>query len=473
MTTPKTAQLSPDRCFSPEPAQRKLARELYDEVAALPLVCPHGHVPPELLADPDARFGSPAELFVIPDHYVTRMLYSQGVALEQLGVPTLDGTPVETDHRAIWRRFAEHFYLFRGTPSGLWLKSELLEVFGIEKPLNAANADVIYDALTDKLAQPEFTPRALFKRFNIEVLCTTDAATSPLAAHKSLHAEGWTNVRPTFRPDALLNLTAEGWQGDLEALGELTGLEITGYKDFIAALTLRREAFKALGAVATDHAALTPHTERLSGGEAAALFERAQAGRVTDDDTERFTAHMLMEFARMSCDDRLVMQLHVGSLRNHNPAVLERFGLDQGADIPLRTEWTRALKPLLNAYGDTPGYRLILFTLDESSYSRELAPLAGHYPALRLGPPWWFFDSVGGIERYLDAVVETAGIYNLAGFNDDTRAFVSVPARHDVWRRVSCNWLAGETVKGLLDEQEAAEMAWELAYGLAKRAYNL
>ena len=473
MTPPKTTQLSPDRCFSPEPAQRKLARELYDEVAALPLVCPHGHVPPELLADPDARFGSPAELFVIPDHYVTRMLYSQGVPLEQLGVPTLDGTPVETDHRAIWRRFADHFYLFRGTPTGLWLKSELREIFGIDTPLNAGTADSVYDALTDKLAQPEFTPRALFERFNIEVLCTTDAATSSLAAHRSLHDESWTNVRPTFRPDALLNLTAKGWPGDLEALGELSGLEITDYEGFIAALMIRREAFKALGAVATDHAALTPHTQRLSEGEAAALFGRALAGHATDDDVDRFTAHMLMEFARMSCDDGLVMQLHVGSLRNHNGKVFERFGLDKGADIPLRTEWTRALRPLLNAYGDIPEYRLIVFTLDESSYSRELAPLAGHYPALRLGPPWWFFDAVGGTERYLDAVVETAGIYNLAGFNDDTRAFASIPVRHDVWRRVCCNWLAGETIKGLIDEGEASAMAHELVYGLAKRAYNL
>ena len=472
MTTAKVTR-SPDRCFSPEPAQRKLARELYDEVAALPLVCPHGHVPPDLLADPDAHFGSPAELLIIPDHYVLRLLYSQGVPLEQLGVPTLDGSPVETDHRAVWRRFAEHFYLFRGTPTGLWLKGELLEVFGIDTPLNADTADTIYDALTDKLAQPEFTPRALFERFNIEVLCTTDAATSSLTAHRSLRDEGWTKVRPTFRPDALLNLTAEGWNDDIATLGELTGGELTSYKGFIGALEARREVFKALGAVATDHGVLTPHTERLSEGEAAALFGRALAGHATAGDVDRFTAYMLMEFARMSCDDGLVMQLHVGSSRNHNERLFERFGADKGADMPVRTEWTRSLKPLLNAYGDNPNYRLIVFTLGESSYGRELAPLAGHYPALRLGPPWWFFDSIKGMERYFDAVVETAGIYNLAGFNDDTRAFASIPVRHDVWRRVCCNWLAGETVKGLISEEEAAEMAHELVYGLAKRAYHL
>ena len=471
MTTDKT-YLSPDRCFSPEPTQRRIAQDLYTEIKPLPLVCPHGHVPPKLLADPDARFGSPAELLIIPDHYVTRMLYSQGVAPQHLGVQTLDGTPVETDHRTIWRRFAEHFYLFRGTPTGLWLKSELQGVFGIDTPLNASTADVIYDALSDKLAQPDFTPRALFERFNIEVLCTTDAATDSLDAHRSLRDEGW-NVRPTFRPDALLNLTAGRWKGELAALGELTSSEITSYKGFIGALTTRRETFKALGAVATDHGVLTPHTEALSEHEAAALFDRALAGHAAESDAERFTAHMLMKFARMSCDDGLVMQLHVGSFRNHNKALFRRFGADAGADMPVLTQWTRPLKALLNAYGDSPNYHLIVFTLDESSTSRELAPLAGHYPALRLGPPWWFFDSVKGMERYLDAVVETAGIYNLAGFNDDTRAFASIPARHDVWRRVSCNWLAGETVKGLITKREAADMAYELAYGLAKKAYAL
>ena len=473
MTTANKIYLSPDRCFSPEPRQRQLARDLYQEIKTLPLVCPHGHVPPDLLADPDARFGSPAELLIIPDHYVLRLLYSQRVPLEQLGVPTLDGTPVETDHRAIWRRFAEHFYLFRGTPTGLWLKGELREVFGIDTPLDADTADSVYDALSEKLAQPDFTPRALFKRFNIEVLCTTDAATDSLNAHRSLRDEGWTKVIPTFRPDALLNLTAERWRADIATLGELTGGELTSYQGFIGALEARRETFKELGAVATDHAVLTPHTERLSEGEAAALFGRALAGHATAGDVDRFTAHMLTEFARMSCDDGLVMQLHVGSLRNHNERLFGRFGADIGADMPVRTQWTRPLKALLNAYGDNPNYRLILFTLDESSYSRELAPLAGHYPALRLGPPWWFFDSVKGMERYLNAVVETAGIYNLAGFNDDTRAFASIPVRHDVWRRVCCNWLAGETLTGLLSEEEALDLAHELVYGLVKRAYHL
>jgi glucuronate isomerase len=181
---------------------------------------------------------------------------------------------------------------------------------------------------------------------------------------------------------------------------------------------------------------------------------------------------MLVEFARMSAEDGLVMQLHAGSLRNHNEAVYRRFGPDKGADIPVATDWTRGLRTLLNERGNDPRFRLIAFALDESAYSRELAPLAGHYPSLLLGAPWWFFDSPLGMRRYLDAVIETAGIYNFAGFNDDTRAFASIPARHDVWRRVSCDWLAGLVAAGVVDEEGAAEMAHELAYGLAKKAYG-
>ncbi len=473
MTGPAVWRQGSDRCFAAEPSQRALARELYQGVKDLPLVCPHGHVSPRLLADPEARLGNPAELFVLPDHYVFRMLYSQGVRLEDLGIPTKDGLPVESDPRRVWQRFAEKFHLFRGTPTGLWLKDELISVFGITTPLNADTAQGIYDDLESQLSRPEFTPRALFKRFNIEVLCTTDRATDRLEHHQSLRNEGWANVRPTFRPDALVNLENPNWPKDLERLAEVSGVSVEDYPSFIGALRQRRAFFKELGATATDHAALTAHTERLSERAVSALFERALRGRLEPGDAAAFTAHLLMEMAGMSLEDGLVMQLHVGSFRNHNADLLERFGPDMGADIPVAAEFTRALRPLLNAYGDDSRFRLILFTLDESSYSRELAPLAGHYPALRLGPPWWFFDSVKGMERFLDRVLETAGLYNLAGFNDDTRAFASIPARHDLWRRVSCNWLAGEAVRGLLDESEAAEMARALAYDLAKQAYRL
>lgn len=465
--------LSADRCFDPNPAQRGLARELYEQVRNLPLVCPHGHVAPALLADPQARFGSPAELLIIPDHYVFRMLYSQGVSLEELGVPSQDGTPVETDHRKIWQRFAENFYLFRGTPTGLWLTDELINLFGVDEKLSGVNAQRIYDYLETQLAQPEFSPRALFKRFNIEVLCTTDAAYDDLAYHQTLHREGFTNIRPTFRPDNVTNLEAIGWRENINQLAEVAQIDITSYTSFIQALENRRTYFKEMGATATDHGALYAHTERLSDQEAETIFARALKGQLEKDDAIRFTAHMLVELARMSVEDGLVMQLHVGSFRNHNEQLLSRFGTDKGADIPISTEWTRGLYNLLNTYGNDSRLRMILFCLDESTYSRELAPLAGHYPAVFLGPPWWFHDSVNGMTRYLDRVMETAGLYNTTGFNDDTRAFASIPARHDVWRRVSCNWLAGLVVRGLIDRQDAVEMAQDAAYGLAKRAYRL
>jgi glucuronate isomerase len=465
--------LSPDRCFDADPARRRLARELYATVKDLPIFSPHGHVPPALLANPAARLGTPAELFIIPDHYVFRMLYSQGVALEDLGVPTRDGTPVESDHRAIWQRFAEHFYLFRGTPTGLWLADALVNLFGVDEQLNSASAQRIYDHLEAQLARPEFAPRALLERFKIELLATTDAATDTLDHHRKLHADGLRHIRPTFRPDAVMDIAASGWREQIAGLSDVSGSDVVDYASYIRALEQRRAFFKQLGALATDHSTLTPYTARLSDAAADTVFQRALRGQASQDDAAQFAGHMLIEFARMSVEDGLVMQLHLGVVRNHNAPLFARFGADMGADIPVATEWTQNLRPLLNAYGNDTRLRLILFTLDESSYSRELAPLAGHYPALRLGPPWWFFDSVNGMRRYLDRVVETAGLYNTAGFNDDTRAFASIPSRHDVWRRVSCDWLAGLVLQGLIAEDEAAEMAADCASGLAKGAYRI
>lgn len=466
--------LSPDRFFSPEPAQRRVARELYESIAGLPIVSPHGHVDPALLADENATFGTPADLFIIPDHYVFRMLYSQGVPLEALGIPRRDGGPVETDHRKIWQVFADHFYLFRGTPSGVWLAHELYEVFGIRQKLTGATAQAIYDELADKLARPEYRPRALFERFNIEVLCTTDAASDSLEHHKAIRESGWKGVvRPTFRPDAVVNLQTVGWRTHLDRLSAVVGREITTAKAFIAALEERRAYFKQMGATSTDSGVETPYTELLSDAEAEAIFARALAGEATAEDARRFTGHMMIEMARMSVEDGLVMQLHAGCYRNHNPLVFERFGADKGADIPIETEWVHNLKPLLDRFGNDPRLTLVLFTMDESSFSRELAPLAGHYPALRLGPPWWFLDSPNGIARYFDLVMETAGLYNTTGFIDDTRAFLSIPARHDVWRRASANWLAGLVVRGLIDMEEAYEMAADMANGLARRTFKL
>jgi glucuronate isomerase len=388
-------------------------------------------------------------------------------------VPTRDGTPVETDPRRIWQRFAEPFYLFRGTPTGLWLADELVNLFGVDARLTGESGQRIYDHLEAQLARPEFTPRALLDRFRLTLLCTTDAATDTLDAHRRLHAEGFDYIRPTFRPDAVVNIAGPAWREQIAALSEVSGIDVAGYASYIQALEQRRTVFKELGALATDHGVLTPYTAPLSVQEAGAIFARALQGQAGADDAVRFTGHMLIEFARMSAEDGLVMQLHAGSLRDHNTALYARFGPDKGADIPVATEWTRNLQPLLDAYGSDPRFRLVVFTLDESTYSRELAPLAGHYPALLLGPPWWFFDSVNGMRRYFDRVIETAGLYNTAGFNDDRRACASIPSRHDVWRRVSCDWLAGLVVQGLLAEDEAAEMAYECAYGLAQRAYRV
>ena len=433
-----------DRLFDPEPAQRRVARELYECVADLPIVSPHGHVDPALLADENATFGTPADLFIIPDHYVFRMLYSQGVPLEALGIPRRDGGPVETDHRKIWQTFADHFYLFRGTPSGTWLAHELYEVFGIQQKLSGATAQAIYDELEAKLAAPAYRPRALFERFKIEVLCTTDGAADSLAYHKQIRESGWQGVvRPTFRPDAVTNLGLPAWRSNLEALGAVVGREITTAKGLIAALEERRAFFKNMGATSTDSGVETPYTEALSDAEAEAIFARGLAGKATADDVKRFTGFMALEMARMSVEDGLVMQFHSGCYRNHNPQVFEKFGADKGHDIPVATEWVQNLKPLTDRFGNDPRLTMILFTMDETSYAREMATLAGHYPALKLGPPWWFQDSPNGMARYFDQVMETAGLYNTVGFIDDTRAFLSIPARHDVWRRASANWLAG------------------------------
>ena len=466
--------LHPDRFFSADPAQRIVARQLYAGIAGLPLVCPHGHVDPRLFSDPDYTFGSPVDLFIIPDHYIFRLLYAHGLALESIGIPSRDGSAVESDHRRIWQTFADHFHLFRGTPTRLWLEHAWSHVFDIDEKLTSDSAQRIYDRMAEKLSQPELRPRTLYARFGIEVLCTTDAATDTLAAHQAIRDSGWAGrILPTFRPDALIQLDGAGWRDLVEQLGAQTGIDIHDYQSFIDAIETRRAFFKAMGAVATDHGMLMAWVEPLSEAKANQILYDALRGAVSSVDAARFSNHMLIEMARMSCEDGLVMQLHVGAHRNHNPLIFDRFGPDKGADIPIATEFTRSLKALLGLYGSDPRLTLILFTLDEATYSRELAPLAGHYPALRLGPPWWFHDSLNGMRRYFDQVIETAGLDKTAGFNDDTRAFLSIPARHDVWRRAVCDWLAGLVVRHIIDEEDAAAMARACAVDLARTAYRL
>jgi glucuronate isomerase len=470
---PDDGNLSQERYFDPDPAQRRIALDLYQTIVELPIVSPHGHVDPRMFADSDYPLGSPTELLLIPDHYIFRMLYSQGISMAALGIPA-KGLDVEKDHRRAWQLFAENFYLFRGTPTGIWIRDELFDVFGIHQSLNGDTAQAIYDEISQQLQSPEFRPRQLFERFNIEVLCTTDAASDDLRYHKAIRISGWNGkILPTFRPDGVTNLSNPNWKVEIQALEKTSGIPINHYRSFIEALEVQRAFFKEMGAVATDHAALTADTAALSASEAEEIFQHALAGGVSLAETYRFSAHMFMEMARMSVEDGLVMQMHVGAYRDHNPWIYARYGANMGADIPIASAFTREIKPLLDQYGSNPCFTLILFNLDETTYARELAPLAGHYPAVKLGPPWWFYDSLNGIRRYFDQVMETAGIYNTAGFNDDTRAFPSIPARHDLWRRASVNWLAGMVVRHLVSESEAQEMAYDLAYRLAKKAYHL
>ena len=467
--------LNEDRYFDPDPTIRRHARALYDETRALPIVSPHGHVDPAILAGNDA-FADPASLLITPDHYIFRLLYSRGVPLESLGVAPIDGsTDVgETDPRRIWQTFADHWHLFRATPTRAWLEYELHEVFGVSTALDSASARKVYDTIVERLKSPEFRPRALFKRFNIEVLATTDAASDTLDDHKALRTKHpATRVIPTFRPDALFRIAAPGWSAELKRLERVSGASIGSCVELVKALARRRADFKAIGGTATDHAVVVPRTERLPDAEADCLFAKAADGVAKAEDQERFEAHLLMEMARLSVEDGLVMQLHAGALRDHNEFVYRRFGPDRGGDIPVATEFTRNLRPLLNAYGNDPRFQLIVFTLDESTYGRELAPMAGHYPALLLGAPWWFNDSIEGMTRFRLSVTETAGIENTAGFTDDTRAFCSIPARHDLARRVDANYLGGLVASHVVELSEAREMARLMAYDLAKRAYRL
>jgi glucuronate isomerase len=468
-----SARLNADRFFDPDPHTRRTARLLYEETRQLPIVSPHGHVDAQCLAD-NAAFPEPAALIVQPDHYLQRLLYANGVSLESLGVSRVDGAPVEANPRAVWRTFAAHYHLFRGTPSCAWLDYEFAEVFGLQHPLDAETADQMYDEIAEKLASAEFRPRALFERFNIEVLATTDRAGDSLEHHAAIRASGWKGrVIPTFRPDGVFRIASPTWSAELANLEQANGSAIHEIGGLIAALERRRAHFIELGATATDHGVEEPLTRRMSEGEADALLQRARRGDATPADQRLFEAHMLMEMARMSVADGLVMQLHAGVLRDHNGPLFSQFGPDKGGDIPLATEFTRNLHALLNAHGNDPRFTLVLFTVDESTYSRELAPLAGHYPAVRLGAPWWFNDSIAGITRFREATTETAGIYKTAGFTDDTRAFCSIPARHDLARRVDANYLAGLVVRHIVDMDDARVMARALAYDLAKTTYRI
>jgi glucuronate isomerase len=465
--------LDPNRLFPAESDARSISARLYETVRDLPILSPHGHTDPRWFAENEA-FANPTALFIQPDHYIFRMLYSQGISLESLGIPPLDGTATPVDPKEVWRIFAKNYYLFRGTPSRLWLDYSFENQFGLTKRLSPENADEYYDIIAQKLQTPQFRPRALYEQFNIEVLSTTDTPLDSLEYHKAIQESGWKGrILPTFRPDSVIDADQTGFLANILKLGEITGENTTTWDGYLNALRNRRAFFKSMGATATDHGHPTAFTADLDHDTAASLFGRIISGHSVPQEQEFFRGQMLTEMAGMSVEDGLTMQLHPGSVRNHNRQLYERFGRDKGADIPSQTEYVRALQPLLNRYGNDQRLTFILFTLDESTFSRELAPLAGHYPALKLGPPWWFHDSAEGMMRFREQATETAGFYNTVGFNDDTRALLSIPSRHDVARRIDCAFLGRLVVEHRLDEDEAFEVIQDLTVNLVRRAYKL
>ena len=461
----------PDRLFPVEAHARAIARRIYAGVQHLPIVSPHGHTDPRWYAE-DQPFPDPATLFVVPDHYIFRMLYSQGIDLEALGIG--EGPLGEVKAREVWRLFARNYYLFAGTPTRLWLDHSFETLFGFRERLCEANAEHYYDVIAQKLATPEFRPRALFQQFNIEAIATTESPLDPLASHEAIRKSGWNGrVVTAYRPDPVVDPEFQNFRSNLVSFGKITGCDTLSWAGYLDAHRKRRAFFKGYGATSTDHGHPSARTADLPRAEIESLFEKVVADNVTPEEADLFRGQMLTEMAAMSLDDGLVMQIHPGSSRNHNAALFERFGRDMGADIPMPTDYVRALKPLLDRFGTEKNLTIILFTLDETSYSRELAPLAGHYPCLKLGPPWWFFDSPDGMMRFREMAVETAGFYNTVGFNDDTRAYLSIPARHDVARRVDAAYLANMVAAHRIDEDEAHGIAEKLAYSLAKEAYRL
>jgi len=466
--------LHPDRALPADPAVRPIARDIYAQTKGLPLVSMHGHVPVEWFAD-NRAFPDPAELIVVPDHYLVRLLVSQGLRNEQLGVrPVAEGTGVvvEEDPREIWRRFCSGWKHFRGTATRFWLETALVEIFGVTQRPSAESADAIFDSVAAVLADEEFRPRQLLDRFGIEIIATTDPAWATLDDHAKLAADGYGDrVVPTFRPDPVVLLDRPTWRADVERLGEASGEDVATYAGYLAALRAQRLRFKAAGARATDHGHLGADTTPLADADAARIYAAALAGEVTADDVDAFAGHMLFQMAAMSAEDGLVMQLHPGVLRDHDRRMHGVFGPDTGFDIPVVTEYTRSLRPMLEAFGHHPGFRVVLFTVDEDTFSRELAPIAGVYPAVRLGAPWWFLDAPDAMRRFREAVTETAGFSNMSGFVDDTRAFCSIPARHDLARRVDAGYLARLVAEHRLDLDEAVDTAIDLAYRLPLTAY--
>jgi len=469
---PAPLRVHPDRLLPADPAVRAIARRLYDEVRDLPIVSPHGHVDPQMLLD-DIPFRDPAQLFVTPDHYVTRLLHASGVPLEALGVG--QGPLTEDAARKAWRLMCSHWHIYRGTPVRYWLESELVEIFDARVRPSAGTADALYDHIAERLREPAYRPRVLFDRFKISVLATTDDPCDDLAPHAALAADPtWTGrVIPTFRPDRYLEAVAPGWAAAVTRLGEVAGADTGTYSGWVQAMEIRRRYFIEHGARSADHAHEDAGTAPLTPAEAESSYRAAFIGEAAPAQAIALRRHMLLEMARMSTEDGLTMTLHTGVLRGHHPPSAARFGPDTGHDIPLRGDFTEPLRPLLERYGTHPNLRLVLFTLDETVFSRELAPLAGFYPSVYVGAPWWFLDAPESIRRWRSAITETVGFTRTAGFIDDTRAFCSIPARHDMSRRLDSGYLAHLVAEHRLDEDEAVETALDLVLGRSQEVFKL
>lgn len=471
MSTPLS--LHCDRLFPSEPHTRDIARKLYQTVKNLPIISPHGHTDPRWFAE-NENFANATELLIKPDHYLFRMLHSQGIEMSDLGLKPKDGSAYETDDRKIWHLFAKNYFVFRGTPTRLWLDSVFADVFGIEIALDESTADFYFDEINRQLALDEFKPRALFERFNIEVITTTESPLDDLKYHQAIIESDWQGkILTAFRPDDVTDPDYENFVQSIRRLGEITEIDVSNWQGYLSALKQRRQYFIKMGATSTDHSHPSARTANLAQNECEKLYLKVISESANADEKDLFRAQMLTEMAGMSAEDGLVMQVHPFKFRGHNKPLFDKYGRDRGHDIPSQFEFTENLQPLLNKYGCHPNFTLIIFTIDESVYARELAPLAGHYPALKIGPSWWFHDSPEGMRRFKQQVIETAGFYNTVGFNDDTRAFFSIPARHDVARRMDSGFLAELVADHRLNFDEACEIAIDLTYNLAKKAYKL
>ena len=464
--------LHPDRLLPSEPGLRTTARRLYQSVKDLPIISPHGHVPAQWLAK-DIPFTDPTSLLITPDHYVNRMLHAHGVELSELGVaqPTLS----ESQSRDAFRTLCSYWSAYRGTPVRLWLDTQLGEVFDVKVQPSADTADQIYDQIATCIASPEFKPRALYEKFGIELLATTDDPCDDLAHHQFLRDDPTWHGRviPTFRPDKYLEAAQPTWNADVDRLAEVSGIDTGTYEGLIAALENRRRYFKDHGAVSSDHSHFDARTDTLELSVAERIYAAARKGEVSESEATALRRHLVSEMARMACDDGLVMTLHPGVRRNHHLPTFEKYGADVGTDIPVQMEFTEALRPMLNRYGTHPNFQLVIFTIDETVFSREIAPLAGFYPSVFAGVPWWFLDAPEAIRRYRGAITESAGFAKTSGFIDDTRAFCSIPARHDMSRRLDAGFVAQLVGEHRLGEAEAIEVMHDLVVTNPRRAFKL